>query len=98
MDFLHHRLEDVRAYRLLNAIDDFNHEGLGIEIDFSLPSERVIRSLVHIIEWRGRPKSLHCDNGPEYISEALRAWAEKRQIRIQHIQPGKPQQNAYVEG
>lgn len=97
MDFMHDSLEDGRPYRLLNVIDDFNREGLGIEIDFSLPSERVIRSLDQIIEWRGKPKALRCDNGPEYISEALRAWAEKRQISIQHIQPGKPQQNAYVE-
>ena len=40
---------------------------------------------------------IRCDNGPEYISGALRAWAETRGIRIEHIQPGKPQQNAYVE-
>lgn len=97
MDFMHDSLEDGRAYRLLNVIDDFNREGLGIEIDFSLPAERVIRSLDQIIEWRGKPRALRCDNGPEYISEALRAWAETHQIKIQHIQPGKPQQNAYVE-
>ena len=97
MDFMHDSLEDSRPYRLLNVIDDFNREGLGIEVDFSLPSERVIRSLDQIIEWRGKPKALRCDNGPEYISDALRSWAETHQIEIQHIQPGKPQQNAYVE-
>ncbi len=40
---------------------------------------------------------IRCDNGPEYISTTLLSWAEKQQIRIEHIQPGKPQQNAYVE-
>ena len=80
-----------------NVIDDFNREGLGIEVDFSLPSERVIRSLDRIIEWRGKPNAIRCDNGPEYISAVTLAWAAKRGIRIDFIQPGQPQQNAYVE-
>ncbi len=78
-------------------IDDFNREGLGIEVDFSLPAERVIRCLEQIIEWRGQPKALRCDNGPEYVSGVLQAWAEKCGIRLEFIQPGKPQQNAYIE-
>ena len=97
MDFMADRLGDGRAFRLLNVLDDFNREGLGIEVDFSLRAERVIRSPERIIEWRGPPKSIRVDNGPEYISGKLLAWAEKRQISIRHIQPGKPQQNAYVE-
>ena len=82
---------------MCNVIDDFNREGLGIEVDFSLPAERVIRSLEQIIEWRGKPAAIRCDNGPEYISTVLLTWAERQNIRIDHIQPGKPQQNAYVE-
>jgi putative transposase len=97
MDFMADRLEDTRAFRLLNVLDDFNREGLGIEADFSLPAERVIRSLDRIIEWRGRPKAIRVDNGPEYVSNALRQWAEDRKIALHYIQPGKPQQNAYVE-
>ena len=97
MDFMADRLEDTRAFRLLNVLDDFNREGLGIEADFSLPATRVIRSLDQIIEWRGCPKAIRVDNGPEYISQALRQWAEDRGIALHHIQPGKPQQNAYVE-
>ena len=81
---------------MFNVIDDFNREGLGIEVDFSLPAERVIRSLEQIIEWRGKPAAIRCDNGPEYISTVLLTWAERQNIRINHIQPGKPQQNAYV--
>ena len=50
MDFMAHRVEDMRAFRLLNVVEDFNREGLGIEVDFSLPAERVIRSLDRIIE------------------------------------------------
>ena len=97
MDFIHDSLSDGRNFRLFNVIDDFNREGLGIEVDFSLPAERVIRSLDRIIEWRGRPKSIRCDNRPEYISLALKVWAEKRGIALNYIRPGHPQQNTYVE-
>lgn len=97
MDFMADRLEDTRAFRLLNVVDDFNREGLGIEVDFSLPAERVTRALQRIIEWRGSPQVIRVDNGPEYISGHLQKWAAERCIQILHIQPGKPQQNAYVE-
>ena len=97
MDFMHDQLSDGRNYRLLNVIDDFNREGLGIEVDLSLPAERVIRTLDQTIEWRGKPCSIRCDNGPEYISEKLGAWAAKHDIKLDFIQPGNPQQNAYIE-
>ena len=97
MDFMHNQLSDWRSIRLFDVIDDFNREGLGIEVDFSLPSERVIRSLYRIIKWRGKPDVIRCDNGPEYISAVTLGWAAKRGIRIDFIQPGQPQQNAYVE-
>ena len=92
-----HRLGDGRAFRLLNVLDDFNREGLGIEVDFSLPAERVVRTLNQIIEWRGAPKAIRVDNGPEYISGRLMERAEDKGITLTYIQPGKPQQNAYVE-
>lgn len=97
MDFMHDQLADGRSFRLFNVLDDFNREGLAIEVDLSLPSARVIRALEQIIQWRGYPQVIRCDNGPEYISGDLVKWAQKRRIRIEYIQPGKPQQNAYVE-
>ena len=97
MDFMHDQLRDGRTFRLFNVIDDFNREGLNIEVDHSLPSERVIRSLEQIISWRKAPQVLRCDNGPEYISVVMQKWAQGRGIRIEYIQPGNPQQNAYVE-
>jgi putative transposase len=71
MDFMHDQLADSRSFRLFNLIDDFNREGLAIEVDFSLPASRVVRTLDQIIEWRGQPKRIRCDNGPEYISSLL---------------------------
>ena len=55
MDFMADQLADGRSIRTLNVLDDFNREGLCIEVDFSLPAERVVRSLNQIIEWRGQP-------------------------------------------
>jgi putative transposase len=97
MDFMHDQLGDGRSFRLFNVIDDFNREGLAIDVDFSLPAVRVIRSLDQIIEWRGKPAAIRCDNGPEYISGALQQWANQHDIRLDYIQPGNPQQNAYIE-
>jgi putative transposase len=97
MDFMHDQLADGRSIRTLNVIDDFNREALGIEVDFSLPAGRVARVLTQIIEQRGRPLAIRCDNGPEYVGKILTAWAAQRGIRLEYIQPGKPQQNAYIE-
>lgn len=91
------QLATGRTFRTLNVLDDFNREGLAIEVDFSLPSQRVVRCLHQIIEWRGKPDTISVDNGPENIRSTLMIWAENRGIEIQHIQPEKPQQNAYVE-
>ena len=71
MDFMADRLGDDRQVRLLNVLDDFNREGLGIEVYFSLAAERVIRSLDRIIERRGKPGTIRVDNCPEYISGKL---------------------------
>ena len=71
MDFMHDALSDGRSFRTFNVIDDFNRKGLGIEVDLSLPSARIIRALEHIIEWCGKPKALRLDNGPEHISTRI---------------------------
>ncbi len=94
MEFMHDQLADGRNFRLFNVIDDFNREALAIDIDLSLPAERVVRALDHVIEWHGKPQTIRSDNGPEYIGHTMIEWAGKRGIRLQ---PGKPQQNAYVE-
>jgi putative transposase len=71
MDFMHDQIKDGRTFRLLNVIDGFNREAIGMGVDFSLPSERVICELKQIISWRGKPRVIRCDNGPEYISGAI---------------------------
>lgn len=97
IDFMSDTLVDGRKMRTFNVIDDYNREGLTIDVDLSLPSERVIRSLKQVIEWRGKPSAIRMDNGPEYISQKLVDWANDNHITLLYIQPGKPTQNAYIE-
>ena len=97
MDFMSDALVSGRRFRTLNLIDDYNREALAIEIDTSLPSERVIRVLEKVIFWRGKPTQVRVDNGPEFISNKLMQWCEANDIKLVYIQPGKPTQNAYIE-
>jgi putative transposase len=71
MDFMHDQIEDGRMFRLFSVIDDCNHEAIGMEVDFYLPSESVIRELKQIISWRGKQQVIRCDNRPQYISGTI---------------------------
>jgi len=97
LDFMSDSLSNGRAFRTLNIIDDFNREALWIEVDFSLPALRVIRVLNMLASWRGLPRQIRMDNGPELISKALQEWAETHKVELAFIEPGKPAQNAYIE-
>ena len=97
IDFMHDRLASGRAFRTFNVLDDYNREGLGIEVDLSLPGVRITRALDQVIEWRGQPKVIRCDNGSEMCGSAFQTWAAQRGIQVLFLQPGKPTQNAYVE-
>ncbi len=97
MDFMSDSLASGRKFRTLNVLDDFNRESLAIEIDYSLPTERVVRVLDQVALTRGYPAFIRVDNGPEYISQRLLEWAQQHGVTISHIQPGKPAQNGYIE-
>jgi putative transposase len=97
LDFMSDSFAGGRPFRTLNILDDFNREAVWIEIDTSLPAERVIRALETAAIGRGLPEQIRMDNGPELISDALAKWAEENGIRLVHIQPGKPAQNAFIE-
>lgn len=94
---MHDQLINGRKFRLLNIIDDYRREGLAIEVGFSLPTIRVIRTLNQLLEYREKPSVIRCDNGPEFMSHKFVRWVTEHDIRIEYIQPGKPQQNAYIE-
>ena len=62
IDFMHDTLASDQKFRTFNVLDDYNREGLGLEVDFSLPSRRITRCLDQIIAWRGKPDAIRCDN------------------------------------
>jgi putative transposase len=97
LDFMHDSLVNGRTIRTLNIIDEFNREGLWIEVDTSIPAARVVRVLDMLGLWRGYPKQLRLDNGPELISQTLADWAAEHDVALAFIQPGKPAQNAFIE-
>ena len=78
-------------------MDDFNCESLAIKVDISLPFLGVIRLLERLIEQRGAPANIRCNNVPEFISHKLEQWCTNKKITIQFIQPGKPMQNRYIQ-
>ena len=81
MDFMSDTLLDGRKLRTFNVIDDYNREGLAIDVDLSLPSARLVRSLEQIIEWRRKPAAIRCDNGPELLAGPIMEWAEKNRLK-----------------
>jgi len=97
LDFMSDSLDNGRSFRTFNVLDDFNREGLWIEIDTSLPATRVTRVLDMIASERGYPTQVRVDNGPEFISHHMAGWARRHAVRIHFIQPGKPAQNGFVE-
>jgi putative transposase len=97
MDFVHDYLADGRRLRTLNVIDAYTRECLAIEVDTSLPSQRVVRVLDKLVWQYGLPETLRIDNGPEFISNNLDVWAAAHGVTLDFIQPGKPTQNGHVE-
>lgn len=97
LDFMHDSLYDGRRFRTLNVIDEGNREALAIEVATSIPARRVVRVLEELVELYGRPQALRLDNGSELTSSVFGEWCEAQQIELRFIQPGKPDQNAFIE-
>jgi putative transposase len=96
-DFMSDALLCGRRFRTFNLTDDFNREALHIEIDTSITSLRLIRVFEQVRRERALPQVLRTDNGPEFLGEAFVQWAKDHGMAIQYIQPGKPNQNAFIE-
>lgn len=97
MDFVMDSLFNGRRFRALAVMDHCTREGLAIEIDFSLPSLRVVRVLDRLVAERGAPDLIVIDNGTEFTGKVLDAWAYANGIKLHFIRPGKPTDNGYAE-
>lgn len=97
LDFVHDAMAAGRTMRVLSVVDAFTRECLALEVDTSFASRRVTRTLEEIVQRRGKPGAIRCDNGPELTSRHFLAWCLEQQIELVHIQPGKPTQNGRIE-
>jgi putative transposase len=97
LDFMHDALYGGRRFRTFNVLDEGNREGLGIEIGTAIPGARVVRVMDRLIEIYGQPDAFRIDNGPELTAQVFVEWCERKGIELRYIQPGKPDQNAYIE-
>lgn len=96
-DFMSDSLWDGRKFRTFNVVDDYYREALVIEVDLNLPAKRIIRVLDRLAMWRGYPKQIRVDNGPELVSIAMAEWAESNDVHLEFIEKGKPTQNSFIE-
>jgi putative transposase len=97
MDFVSDVTWSGRRFRIFAVVDDFTRETLALVVDTSIGGARVARVLEELVALRGAPVMIVCDNGPEFTSKALDAWAYQRGVKLHFIRPGKPVENAYVE-
>jgi putative transposase len=97
MDFVADGLANGRRFRCLTVVDDFSRECLALEVDTSLPGTRVREVMDRLADTRGLPQSITVDHGPEFESEVLDAWAYAATVHLAFINPGKPNENAYIE-
>jgi len=97
MDFVADSLATGQRIKLLTVADDFTHECVDIGVDFGISGQYVTRLLDQVAVFRGYPKAVRTDNGPEFTSRAFMGWAQGKGIRHVLIDPGKPMQNAFIE-
>jgi len=97
MDFVSDSLYNGRRFRVLTVVDDLSKECPVLEVDHSLTGQRVTRVLERAALTQGLPDVITVDNGPEFISKAVDAWAYANGVKLHFVQPGKPTQNAYIE-
>ena len=97
MDFVHDRCIDGRAFRVLTIIDQFTRECVALVAAQTWRGEDVARVLETVAQRRGVPHSITVDNGTEFQSHAMDAWAYRRQTTLAFIRPGKPVDNTFIE-
>jgi putative transposase len=97
MDFVGERLYDGRWFRVLTVVDQFTRECLLLLADSSLTGQKVAMALSRVIAEREAPESITVDNGTEFASKAMDAWAYQYRVQLDFIRPGRPVENAYIE-
>lgn len=97
MDFMSERMADGRWFRILTVVDQFTRECLCLVADQSLTGEKVAQALEPVVIQRGAPRAITVDNGSEFASRVMDAWAYRHGIQLDFIRPGKPVENGFIE-
>lgn len=96
-DFVFDRTEDGRQLKFLPILDEYTREDLALEVDRSITGEDVLDTLEYLFLVHGEPEFIRSDNGPEFVSKAVRKWLKESGVRTLFIEPGSPWENAYSE-
>jgi transposase InsO family protein len=96
-DFMIDRTADGRAFKILNIIDEYTRECLGIKVARKVTNQDVIDLLFQLFVFRGIPKHIRSDNGPEFTAKAIRNWLGRLGVKTLYIEPGSPWENGYIE-
>ena len=97
MDFVFDRTAEGRVIKNLTIVDDATHEAVAIVPERAMGGQQLVRVLDQLATTRGLPKAIRTDNGKEFCSRAMLTWAHARSVQLFLIEPGKPNQNAYIE-
>jgi transposase InsO family protein len=97
MDFVFDRIASGRTIKCLVIVDDATHESVAVVAEHSMGGNQMVRALDQICYQRGRPAVIRSDNGPKFSGKVMLNWAHRNGITLRPIEPGKPNQNAYVE-
>jgi len=97
MDFVFDRVASGRTLKCLAIVDDATHEAVAVMAEHTIGGDHLTRILDGICSERGKPRVIRTDNGPEFVGKAMLTWAHRHGIDLRLIEPGKPNQNAYVE-
>jgi len=97
MDFVFDRTAEGRVIKCLTVVDDATHESVAIVPERAIGGHALTRILDRLALERGLPQAIRTDNGKEFCGRAMLTWAHARGVRLFLIQPGKPNQNAYIE-
>ncbi len=97
MDFVFDRTAEGRVLKCLTVVDDATHEAVAIEPERAISGQTLTRMLDRLAIYRGLPQAIRTDNGKEFCGRAMLNWAHERSVKLRLIEPGKPNQNAYIE-
>lgn len=96
-DFIHDRTTGGQPLKWLTITDEYTRECLALEVDRSIPADKVVDVLVNLFITRGAPRHIRSDNGPEFIAQAIRCHAERTDMEMLYIEPGSPWENGFAE-